>query len=744
MKTYKYLLIFLATIVTLEVSSQQITGNIKVVDAGEQSPATGANIFLPDLSRGTAADDEGNFKLELPKTSVPEFFIVSFIGFENDTFALEKDKFYEILLDKSTSIAEVTVRTSTPPTFTAVYRPINRVTISERELQKAACCNLAESFETNPTVDISYSDAVSGARKIQMLGLDGKYVQIGFENIPIGDGLNYTYGLTHIPGPWLDNIHITKGAGSVYHGFNAMTGQIMLDFKRPERVEDPLYFNAYVDHSSRTEANVLLHRNFGHKWSGLVLFHGNYNFLRMDMNGNNFMDMPLNRQLNIMNRWTYDSHDRILWQFGVSGVIEDRQGGEMDFRKDEHLGTDEYYGIVIDHQKYSAFSKLAYLFPEKPYKSIGWIARANYLKQNSVFGLKEHNGEQISLYQNLVYQSIISNTNHVIRTGTSLQADFYNESYADRLNENEFEYDNSYIIPGVFAEYTYTFLDQFSLVAGLRADYFEQQGIKPTPRIHLRYQPLERTTIRLSAGTGWRIPYFIPENLNFMATSKIIELPGVLRPEESRNYGISLHQSFNMLERPAYFSVDFYRTDFDFRWLTNWDEDPDKLVFTPLENASYANSFQAELFFEPIENLELKIAYKWDDVKVKLDDSYVAETFVPKHQGLFNLSYSTAFDRWQFDFTTKLNGSMRLPDWDEESDVAAYQNYSPVFTTFNSQITHRLRKLDIYVGAENIGNFKQKDPVIGYEEPFGKDFDATQVWGPVFGAKIYAGIRLTL
>ncbi|WP_373515417.1 TonB-dependent receptor domain-containing protein [Persicitalea sp.] len=724
-------------------TAQSVTGTVyELADAAASKvPLPGANVYWAGTTLGASTDATGQFSV--PRSAQSNQLVVSFVGYRNDTLKVEGGSEVEFVLRSAQSLDEVVIQANS----TTIDRlsPIQTEIITSRALAKAACCNLSESFETNASVSVSYSDAVTGAKQIQMLGLNGTYIQTNVENIPSIRGLATTFGLNFIPGTWIQSIDVGKGAGSVVNGYESMTGQINVELQKPDSREK-LYANAYVNNFGRAELNLNLSHKLNDKWSAGLLTHASTLRNRVDNNGDDFLDLPLYTQFNAVQRWKYQSN-KMMAQFGVKALHEDRTGGQVNFDPEQpsKIGPNgsPIYGFGAKINRLEIFSKTAKLFPNKPYKGLGLILNASVHDQQSYFGFTPYNGRQQTLYGNLIYQSIIGNTNHSFKTGVSYMLDDYSERYRDTTMLR------TESVPGAFFEYTYNNLDKFTLVAGSRVDFHNLFGTQFTPRLHLKYQLDNNTALRLSAGRGFRVANPLAEYFGNLVSSRAVVFREQIRPEVSWNYGASLTKEFDLAGWPGTLIVDYYRTNFQNQLVAD-AEHPGFLYFYNLQDKAFANSFQAEVNLTPVERLELKLAYRLFDVKQTMGEPFGESVLLPRmmvnrDRVLFNIGYALPYDKWKFDFTTQWNGKRRVPNLDPGYDHTSYMNMptdmAPAFFNFNAQITRTFVKWDVYLGGENLGNYRQANPIIGANDPFGQRFDAGIVWAPVVGRMIYAGVR---
>ncbi len=713
--------------------------------AGDCFPLEGASAFWLGTSAGTFSDATGGFKLQ--KVEGIHQLIVSYVGYETDTIDTRTDDYFHLHLVSSTTLDEVEVVYKRKTTEISFLDPLKVEQIGEKELLKAACCNLSESFETSPSVDVSFTDAVTGTRQIQMLGLAGAYTQITRENMPHIRGLATIYGLTYVPGHWVKGIQLNKGTGSVLNGFESIAGQINVELRKPEDSEK-LYVNLYGNMGGRLEANVNTAFTVKEeKWFTGLLLHGVNNTLRWDRNKDGFLDRPQTRHFIGLNRWRYQGEKGLRSQFAVKGTLVSNKGGQTSYDHKFPQFSIGSWGMGLNLQRLEAWGKIGRVFEETPWKTYGFQASTAYHNQSSFFGLRRYDARQTSSYTNFVYQSIIDNTNHVIKAGASIQYDDYKETLDDT------NFDRMEIVPGAYFEYTYTLEEKFSFVAGIRADYHNNYGFFATPRLHLRYAPTEKTVFRASVGRGQRTANIISDNIGILASSRqfLVNGDGSKKPygldaEVAWNYGLNITQTFKLNYREGRISADFYRTDFQNQVVLDLEFYSGNALFSNLNGKSYSNSFQIQADYELLKGLDIRLAYRWFDVKTtyRLDintEELLQKPLVAPHRTFMNIGYATD-NNWKFDYTVSYQGKKRIPS--TSGNPVQYQRptESPGFVLMNAQISKSWKEnLEIYLGGENLLDFRQTDPIIASDQPFSDSFDASLVWGPVFGRNIYVGLR---
>ena len=697
----------------------------------------GANVYWSGTTTGTTTNAEGKFHLDFPDQDDP-ILIVSYIGYKNDSVYVQKNQHeIEIILSINNTLKEVVITNKAPGVFISRLDPIYTQNITGAELHKAACCNLSESFETNASVDVSFSDAVTGAKQIQLLGLRGTYSQIMTENIPNLRGLATSFGLGYIPGSWMESIQVSKGTSAVINGYEAIAGQINVEFLKPD-LADKLYLNAYANMHGKIEGNAVSGIKISDRWSTAIFAHAEDLSNKVDDNDDSFLDMPLIRQFNFFNRWKYDNKDNFITQFGIKVLDEDRTGGQKDFSSDMVRDTSNPYGINVKTQRYEGYWKGGFIFENRPATSIAMMQSFTHHNQKSYFGLNDYNAEENSYYLNLLFQSYIANTNHSFTTGFSFEMN----NFIEHLNDSAFSrYER---VPGVYFQYTYKLDEKLTIIAGIRGDYHNVFGAFVTPRLHMKYSITDHSIIRASAGLGYRTPNVIAENNTMLASSRKLFISEEPTQEKAFNAGINFTQYIDILGRELRLSAEVYHTRFMNQAILDFDKDPQAIYIYNLDGRSYSNAYQIEANYELIERLDVTLAFRYNDVKMTTDEQLQDKALMNRYKGLITLSYATNQKKWQFDFTTQFNGTSRIPG--TETNPIEYQRStsSPAYTIINAQVNKYFKKWSIYLGGENLTNYKQKNPIIAADKPFGEYFDSSMIWGPVSGLNIYAGIRFTL
>ena len=747
----RYILLW-GLLLPLTAFAQQFSKGTVVDEAN--LPLMGAEVYWNGTQIGVSTDDNGTFTLK--RTENSNTLVISYIGYKTKTIKVTNSEALHIQLEPQSALEEVVVTQKRANTMKSQWQVANLHTMSSGELLKAACCNLSESFSTNPSIDVNFSDAVTGNKQIKMLGLTSPYILMAEENIPAMRGASQAYGLSFVPGTWIESIQITKGAGSVINGYESISGQINYEIEKPINAR-PFFLNLYTSEDSRYELNAHTKVKLSDKWATSLLAHGNVRQRKSDHNHDGFIDNPIGNQINLLNRWQYSNAEKGWVSFvNLNYMKDERQAGQIDYNPLTDKGTTNAWGSEVNSERFTLSNKTGYVFPDTPYKSIGLQNSFQSHRQDSYFGLNSYDIHQKSWYGNLIYNSIIGNTQHKFATGLSGTYDDYNEQLTTSALAGDFSRIDRSV--GAFFEYTYDNSSNFSFVAGIRADSHNNLGNFITPRFHLRYNPWKEATFRLSAGRGKRAANVIAENQQLLASSRQLHIIGGdggklygLNPEIAWNYGASFLQAFKIWGKNAELSVDLYRTHFDNQVVVDLDHSPQQALFYNLDGKSFANSLQAEVSITPVKGLDFKAAYKYYDVQTQFTKGQLEKTLTPKHRWFANIAYETPdthennHSQWKFDVTFNWLGEQRLPTTATNPLAYRLSDYAPSFATLNAQITRVFSKtFEVYVGGENITNYKQANGILAADAPFGAYFDSTMQYAPAFGQMYYAGLRFKL
>ena len=786
MKNLKYIIASVGAILAVQfAAAQEVLG---VVVGGDGKPLPGTALYWADTNVGTSANLEGEFKIHRVKGY--DRLVASFIGYTNDTLKVDNSTSrVEFRLSEGVEMESVVV-TGGSGNYVMQGGIVKNEMISFAGLCKMACCNLAESFENSASVTVGYSDAISGARQIKMLGLAGTYTQILDENRPIMRGLSSPYGLSYTPGMWLNSIQVSKGISSVTAGHEAMTGQINLEHRKPTD-EERLFLNVYFDDELKPEINLssAIPVTKDKKLSTVILAHGSMDTQSHDRNGDGMRDMPFSNQINLANRWLYQTPNGVQVRWGAKYTRDQRLGGDIRYKRDMHdeMWNQKIYGSEILNQNANAYLKVgmpvgAAVFDaekeEELRSSLAFVADYNYYDEDAYFGLNDYRAFQSSLLANLMYDHYFTPRHKLIVGAMATVDDYVENLYSASLigwahdsapGKSLYSFNRLESELGLYAEYTYDYKEKFSAVVGMRGDYNTFYGKAYfTPRGHIKWNITPTTILRASAGMGYRSTNVIADNIGILATGRTIifdgNTAGVNKPfhltrdfqrmESVATFGGSLAQTFTLVGyRDATLSFDYFRTEFFNRVIADQEWGADYVNIYATDGRSFTDNYQVDFTWTPVERFDIFATFRYTNAKQTIErqdgSSVLVESpLVSRYKTLLNLQYATKFRRWVFDVTAQYNGKSRLPSLDGDISNPVYSLSDPMLF---AQVSYKIKTWDIYVGCENILGYKQQDPILlGGEKmtaganPYDTSFNSSVVWGPLKGRKFYIGVRFNL
>jgi len=728
---------------------EEVIGTIYGINNNsDPDPLMFATVYWAGTNLGTTTDNNGQFVLG--KIAETNQLVVSYIGYRRDTIDVSHGDSIEVYLSNAVKLSHVNIMHRRKTMSISYLDPIKKLNIGQEELHKAACCNLSESFETNPAVDVSFTDAVTGTRQIEMLGLSGPNIQITREGLPDIRGLSALYGFTYIPGAWIDGIQLNLGTGSVVNGYESIAGQINVELKKPDQAEK-LHINLYANEEGRLEGNLINNIKLNERLHTGILLHGMFHNRRTDVNEDGFMDAANHKTFSVVNRWKWYGKNGYEGQAGVKITTANIVSGQLDFEKDETNSA--LWGVSNNTERYEGWFKSGVVFKNRPTSSVGFQLSGSYHKQDALFNRRMYDANQKTFYTNLIYQGQFKTSAHKYMTGINFLYDNLDE--LAHLNANATTTLNAKreeVVPGAYFEYAYSYLDKFTLIAGIRGDYHNIYGFFATPRLHVRYAPTESTVFRLSGGRGQRTATILSENIGAFASNRTIVLeqstansPYGLNPEIAWNGGVNVTHNFKFAGKEAVLSADAFYTHFQQQVVVDWDESAREVRFYNLDGNSTSKSFQTQLDIEALTNVDLRLAYRFNDVTTTYKQGDLQKPLSARHRAFVNVGYK-APKNWDFDITANWQGQKRIPNTSTNPEEYRLSSESPDFTVVNTQLTKSWndKKFQIYVGAENLFNYKQQDAIIASENPNSEYFDASLIWGPVFGRNVYGGLRYTL
>uniref|UniRef100_UPI0040579F15 TonB-dependent receptor n=1 Tax=Alistipes sp. TaxID=1872444 RepID=UPI0040579F15 len=771
------------------VAQRALTG--KVIDAESGQPLIGASLYWKNTTAGATTATDGSFSIK--RVSGFETLVVDYIGYDIVEMMMDdrdKNNITIELKPSAVDIDEVVVEGQQRGNYAKSSGITRQEQISFAGLCKMACCSLAESFENSASVTVGYSDAISGARQIKMLGLAGTYTQILDENRPIMQGAGAAYGLSYTPGMWLNSIQVSKGVASVTAGHEAITGQINLEHRKPTD-DERFFLNLYFDSELRPEINIssAIPLTPDKGLSTVIMAHGSLDTATHDMNHDGFVDMPKANQINIANKWLWQNAGGVQLRWGWKVVNENRVGGALGYKSDLYdemlsnpLATP--YGSKIHNRNINAYAKLGIpvgyerTFTGDPedavQNNVAMILDYDNYLTDSYFGVNTVDVVENAFRFNATYAHYFTQRSS-LNAGVSTYARLMDNNYLQRsvtesgdiVDKWPFAGKSTLIEPGVFAEYTYNIEEKFSLVVGLRGDYSMIDGqyyytsdknkgqFLVTPRSHIRWSITPRTTLRASAGMGYRRQNLVTDNIWMMTTSRDIKFAGLTDDmEAAATFGGSLSQTFRLAgDDQTTISFDYFRTQFFNTMVFDQETADNTILIYNSRGKSFTDNYQVDFNWTPFRGFDLFATFRYTNAKMTVErdgkEILVERPLTSRYKGLINIQY--AVSRWVFDVTAQLNGPVRLPELEGDM-VAAVENpsLSPIYPMFFAQVSYKMSNLTLYLGCENIANYVQghnghgQAPILGSDAPYAPGFNSSAVWGPLMGRKFYIGLRLNI
>ncbi len=717
--------------------AQNISG---LVTNDNKEPLMGASVYWLNGSSGTMTDYNGAFTLTNNKG---DYLITSYIGHISDTIKITNQTSVTFTLKKEKSFQEILLK-SEQGILISNHKGVKVEQITKAELKKAACCDLAGCFETQISVQPQTTNVITNSKELRILGLSGTYNQVLIDGLPMIQGLSYTYGISSIPGTLVDNIFVSKGANSVLQGYESISGQINVLTKKPDAT-DKLLVNIYMNSFLEKQLNV----NYAfqkNKWSNLSAMQIVQPANRVDRDEDSFLDVPLLTRYLFFNKWKYGKATDWGWnsQIGFRIHNEKRVGGQKAFNENIHKGSNEIYGQHVRYTQPEVWTKTGYRFDDT--KAITLNASSFYQDQKSYFGTVSYDAEQYNFYAKAQFD--LDYNGNSLKTGLSFRHLEIKENigFTDNSLGRTYagEYQRVENIPGFFAENTMYFLkDKLTWIAGIRGDQHNQFGFEFTPRTTLKYDITENTVLRGNIGSGWRTVNVFSENIGLLASSRDILIANDLKPEKALNYGVNITQKFQLENKDisGYLSLDYYRTNFENQIFPDYDTNTTQAIVQNFEGTSVSKGFQAEFYLNFWKQLEWKSGYTYLDVYRNEGETKKQLPFNPQHKVISTIGYKPLSKKWLLDANIHWYGKKTLPNTQSNPMPFQRENFSDPYTVVNAQATYTANAFEFYGGCENIFDFRQKNAIIGSEDPFGPYFDTSSVWGPTRGREFYLGIR---
>ncbi|MDC1068873.1 carboxypeptidase-like regulatory domain-containing protein [Candidatus Kapabacteria bacterium] len=732
------LLVFLTSI--SNSNSKMIHGNVYGFDSdGNKSELAGVQVWWLGTELGGISNDSGHFMFDLHPNSNTLVFQIK--GYPNDTLVVDdKNKFIEHILKTYSSGKDVIVEAIEPNRIINSESIQNEEILTGRHLGKLACCNLSEAFESDPSVNVEYTDPVSGSKQIKLMGLHGKYSQIMIEKISFVRGLNIPFGLSYLPGPWIESISISKGAADVSTGFESTTGQINVELKKPNSEISDGLINLFLDAGNRLELNSVFNKKIDDRVSMVSMFNINIIPNLNDLNNDGLIDRPATRSMNFSNKFKFEGNTAKA-QVGIRFLIDERES--------EYITNSFNSNFDISNTRGELFFKGGDLLGEN--YSVGITGSLSWQENNTnnllgkihnEFNLT-NNSAQINLIVDRTLDGVNDNSKNVLSFGASLlYDDFSNEIISDIETVNKF----SYITPGIFVSYknmSFKYID-FSL--GLRADYNYLDQVFVTPRSHIKIKPLDNLDLRISGGRGLRYANALAENVFLFLYDENANYLSLVNFEQQAmesawNYGATLNYSFSLGLENISFSAEYFMTDFNNRVVI--DQYRYGGVYSPViyeTSNAYSESYGVDLILPFTDFVEISTSGRIQNSFFENQNSkLIREPLSSIVKSVNTVNYDIKSIDLSLRFTGTYFGQGKRTVLRENSDT--FQNYNP-FWIFGGQINKNFEKqgFEIYFGINNLTSYTIFEDSADSQAIAGNYF-GTDLWGPLMGRNIYIGIN---
>ncbi|MCI0716166.1 MAG: TonB-dependent receptor [Chlorobi bacterium] len=740
---FKFVLTAVFFLTGISIYSQSVKGIVYGISENKKEPLDAAVVRWLGTTKGTITESNGTFELSLSGIS-DKRLMVSYSGYKSDTISVEDDSYLEITLEPNTTTTTIEVEDEKKSTYFGNENAKTEI-ITSQELVKDACCDLAGCFGRNSSVEVAVTDIITDSKELKILGLEGAYTQILIDNLPLMSGLNVKYGVSSIPGTLIDKITISKGSNSVLQGYESISG-IMNVLLKDKDNSDMLLLNGFVNSILEKQLNLNLTHSLNKKWNSILTLHSVQKSNRVDENGDGFLDNPLITRYMAYNKWKF-SNSKNKTEFNIAGRYwnEERIGGERNFDIKKEAGSSQNYGQTIKINSVEGYSRFGKQFSTT--NGIKMYVNSSFYDQKSFYGITQYDAKQTSFSFSGFYEFEYIERGF-LKTGLSYRYQKIDEDIKFNVQTNK-TYAGNYIkkesIPGIFSESSISFLeDKGSLMTGIRFDNHNEHDLIITPRALLRYQPDEKIVLRASIGSGFRTVNLLSEYSNILASSRNIIIAEKLEPEKVLNYGADVIFYFSLGPASGSLNIDFYRTDFKNKIIPDYDIDPLKVIFANLEGKAFSNVFQSEASVTILRNVDLKLAYKFIDIQYEKNGMMFEQPFNSKHRVLTTFSYVPSSKSWSASAGLNWFGKQRLPS--TASNPPEYQrpSVSEPYTLINMQVNKNFKYFELYAGVENLLDFRQDNPIISANDPFGPYFDTSFIWGPTKGREFYAGFRFLL
>lgn len=729
-QNHPFAILFLLFLALAVPAKAQVGG--QVIDAETDLPLSFATVKVLDGKHGAIADQEGRFLLVLPDSLYPVQLSISLVGYVTDSVWVKAPtlKLALTLNEEKTGPVEVLIdggRIEDHANPTHIGATSIKVQVLDRAyIQQIPGANtLMDVVDYVSGVRQQINCGVCGTNDIHINGMEGPYTLVLIDGMPIVSALGTVYGLNGIPSSMIERIEITKGPGSAQYGSEAMAGIINV-ITRDASKTSPFGLESNLNTHGEWNLDFGAAPAVGKSHS---LISGNFYRLgnRIDQNGDNFTDVPLAQRLSLFNKWQFQRQAGRMAQVAAKAYGEDRFGGVLQWQPND-AGSDSIYGESIRTRRAELLG--SYQLPiAREYVRID-LSAAHH-DQRSWYGNSRYDAVQTTGFANLLWQKSLRR--HELLLGATARYQSYDDNTPATLQADQrFQ-------PGIFVQDEWNASDAVTLFGGLRLDQDRDHGRILSPRLNLRWRPRAYTTIRLTAGSGFRNVNLFTEEHAALTGSRTVVVAEALRPERSFNVNANLVQAVNIGNSAGTLDLDLFYTYFFNRTLPDYDTDPNLIIYQNLAGHSqirgitlkYSHSFTFPLRFEL--GMTAMQAFSREG-----NATPSPQLFVPVFETVHTVSYRVAKLRTTIDWNGRLTGPMHLPSY-PSLDLPTRSGW---FSMHNVQLRTELsREFSLLCGVRNLLNYTQRSPLIAPDRPFSDAFDTAYAYGPLQGRRFMIGFR---
>ncbi|WP_372636239.1 TonB-dependent receptor plug domain-containing protein [Fodinibius sp.] len=721
---------------------QAQTGTIQGTVSSEGEAVAGANVALLETRKGTSTDADGRFLLSTIDPGAYQL-VVSAVGFarHQEKITVEKDipQTLTIRLKPKVEELEQVVVTGTMRETYVKESPVKVSVINARRLQQGkTSSNIMDLIGSVNGLSTQLNCGVCGTNAIRINGVEGPNTAVLIDGMPLMGALASVYGLNGISPSIIDRVEVIKGPQSTLYGTQALGGVVNIITKNPANTPS---FTADMYGKSTREGNLNL---AGSPQSGRFKGFVSGDILRMqhyfDENNDGFNDVPKRSRVALFGKGivTGKRGDQ-LWSIATKLYDEKRTGGVRAYTGDLR-GSGEVYGESIYTRRAELLTELR---PRGLNQQLRISGALTYHDQDSYYGTEHYDARQGIIYGQATWDQQLTGAWQLLAGATVRYQTYHDNTPATSGNPDR------RFIPGIFAQSELS-LGDVTLLGGLRFDHHAEHGLITAPRLSAKYRPSERTTVRISGGTGFRVVNVFTEDHAALTGSREVVFTEDLEPERSRSITASVEHIIYFGSNPMTVGMDGFYTRFSNKIIPDYDRDPNLIVYENLDGHSVTRgaSISIEQNFTSIP-LTYNAGFTLMDVFTNENNERRALTYAPGYTGTLGLTYRF---RWglSLDYTANLVGPKRMPD--NYVEDFGRDRWSPAHATHDLKLTKEFTDVnssrgvgfEAYFSAENLFDYTQGSPLVDAASPFSPDFDTIYTWGPVVGRTLGLGVRLNL